>query len=200
MVLRVSRIIADVPAMASTHFDVAVATPERWHIRFNAVRSAVNINWVGASTRANTSPDCTRSPSFLTRSTLLAVGPQTISTAAIAISSPARHPFAREPKVTTLRCSSGTVATLVMSIPPSRSSETVSRMTCWTYSALRPCAARRESVTSDSEYKFMPRPPCVRQQCDTIGDASSLCVVRQNLFGDGNRGSLHECVLLRLLQ
>ena len=55
--------------------------------------------------------------------------PHTISTTAAATSRPARQPAARAPKVTTLRCSTGTVATEVTSMPPSRSSSMVRRIT-----------------------------------------------------------------------
>ncbi len=43
VVLRVSLIARRVPATASAHCRVRVATPDRWHSRFSAVRSAVRI-------------------------------------------------------------------------------------------------------------------------------------------------------------
>ena len=63
VVLRVSRTIAPVPASASAQRRVSVATPERWHSRFSADRSAVSISRVGAVTRARSVPGVTRWPS-----------------------------------------------------------------------------------------------------------------------------------------
>ncbi len=65
-VLRVSRIAAPVPSTASTHRRVAVATPERWHSRFSAVRSAVSRARTGPATVRTASPGLTWSPSEAT--------------------------------------------------------------------------------------------------------------------------------------
>ena len=56
IVLRVSRTIAAVPARASAHRRVSVATPERWQSRLSADRSAVSNRRVGAVTRATSVP------------------------------------------------------------------------------------------------------------------------------------------------
>ena len=56
VVLRVSRTTQPVPSSASAHRRVSVATPDRWHSRLSAVRSAVSSDRVGAVTRATSSP------------------------------------------------------------------------------------------------------------------------------------------------
>ena len=51
------------PSTASTHAEVAVAMPDKWHSRFRAVRSAVKSSLVGARNASTTCPGSTRWPS-----------------------------------------------------------------------------------------------------------------------------------------
>jgi len=68
-VLRLSLMNAPVPSTASTHWAVRVAIPDRWQIRFNAVRSTVSRPRVGpVSTRAG-SPGTAFEPSSASDST-----------------------------------------------------------------------------------------------------------------------------------
>ena len=122
VVLRVSRTIAPVPARASAQRRVSVATPERWHSKLSADRSAVSSSRVGAVTRARSVPGTTP----------LAVGDEIVEVrrrrSAHRIDHRGRHgetghdAVPRDPNVATLRCAAGTVAVDVTSTPPIRSS------------------------------------------------------------------------------
>ena len=121
MVLRVSRIRALVSPTASTQALVRVAVPDSRHTKLSMVRSMVNSSMVGALMVATTSPRTTRCPSAAFNSNASGV-PMNHSRAAANTGMPAMIP---EPRTTTsavLRASGETVAMLVMSSPPCRSS------------------------------------------------------------------------------
>jgi hypothetical protein len=120
-VLRVSSTRARVPARASTQREVAVATPDRWHARLSAVRSAVSRPRVGPSTRITTSPAFTRLPSGV-RCSMLRSSPTTLCRTSAATLSPATTPVSRAAKSPTARASARMVASLVTSTPRGRSS------------------------------------------------------------------------------
>ena len=124
--MRVSRTRADVPSSASAHCAVAVATPDRWHSRLSAVRSAVSRSRVRPVTVSRTSPRETRAPSPVT--TAISASPSdTMSNTAAATGTPAVTPVPRATRSIVERWSAGTVAAEVTSTPPSRSSATVAR-------------------------------------------------------------------------
>ncbi len=94
VVLRVSRIRADVPATASTQACVSVAIPLRWQSRLSAGRSALSTSCVRARTERITSPLATVAPSG-TSSAMSASSPQTYENTAAATGTPATTPAAR---------------------------------------------------------------------------------------------------------
>ena len=89
VVLRVSRTVPPVPSRASTQRRVSVATPERWHSRLSAVRSAVSRSWVGAVTRGDPGTRLDQRAVGDELSNSLAAGPHTISMTAAATGRPA---------------------------------------------------------------------------------------------------------------
>ena len=121
VVLRVSRTLAFVPSSASAQARVAVAMPERRHRMLSALRSPVSRSRVRVVTDSSFWPASTRSPSSTCRSTSNA-SVQTTDSTASAIRSPATVPASRAVKSPVATASSGTVATVVTSTPPSRSS------------------------------------------------------------------------------
>ena len=88
VVLRVSRILAPVPAMASANRRASVATPERRWMKFSAVRSAVRIGAAGPVTVRAAVPFSRRVPSAWWIS-ISSVGPTRRKTSA-AVAVPAR--------------------------------------------------------------------------------------------------------------
>ena len=138
-VLRVSRTRALVPSSAATQAAVAVATPERWHAKLSAVRSAVSSPLVGPATRITTSPADTRLPSG-TRSLISTSSPRTVWKTRAAIPSPATVPASRAAKTPAPRASAEIVATLVTS-SVGTSSASARSMCAWTSAGSRPAAA-----------------------------------------------------------
>ena len=92
VVLRVSQtwVAGLAAATASTSSRVALATPDRWHRKFSAVRSAVSRVRSGARTVATASPGATRSPSARVQVSSIAVS--TCAEASVAQARPARTP------------------------------------------------------------------------------------------------------------
>ena len=150
VVLRVSRTRAPVPSSASTQRCVSVATPDRWHSRLSAVRSAVRSRRVGAVTRAISVPGSTTDPSATSCSNWLAVDPHTISITAAATGRPAITPCARAPNVAVLTRSSGIVATDVTSTPSARSSSSATAISRATAAASNPAPSSIAVVAADN--------------------------------------------------
>jgi hypothetical protein len=114
VVFRVSRTVALLPARASAHLRVCVATPDIRHSRLSAVRSAVSRDRVGPVITASTSPRTTRVPSS-TRWSKVAVPPDVAANTWAATGSPATTPGARAISSAVPVWSAGMVDSLVTS-------------------------------------------------------------------------------------
>ncbi len=149
VVLRVSRTRVPVPARAraSAQRRVSVATPDRWQSRLSIVRSAVSRPRTRPVTASTLSPGCTRAPSLPMRSTAKSPSVATSSTAR-ATGSPASTPACRGRASAVPSRSKGTVATLVTSTPPSRSSSSAARASAKTETGSRPTPSRRSATSS----------------------------------------------------
>ena len=163
VVLRVSRISHDVPAIASTHVRVSVAIPLRWPKKFRAVRSASKIARVSPRTVMRTVPACTNVPSCT--STAISVSP-TSSRTARAISIPARTPLLRATKSAATFSVPDTVAIEVISSPPCRSS------------------ARARLMRSRSIITFLP--PDIRSSNILLDQLAARCASSRHHSSLGN--------------
>ncbi len=114
VVLRVSSTVALVPASASAHLRVWVATPDIRHSRLSAVRSAVSSERVGPVTTASTSPRATRVPSVI-RWSKVAMPPEVAAKTWAATGRPATTPGARATSSAVSTWPPGIVASLVTS-------------------------------------------------------------------------------------
>src|ERR1017187_204287 len=147
-VLRVSLMRALVPDTASTHFLVKGAMPDRWVIKFSAVRSAVRIARSGPSTVMRTAPASTITPSSM----LLPADPSPAPTswkAASATARPAMTPGARATTSAVPEIPGGIVAAVVTSGPSARSSARPAWMTRTTEAGSSPDDASREQSSAD---------------------------------------------------
>lgn len=141
VVLRVSRTLAPVPSSTSAQARVAVAMPESRHSRLSAPRSPVSRSRVRVVTVSSFWPGATRSPSSTCRSTANS-SVQTMDRTASAMRRPATTPASRAVKSPVATASSATVATVVTSTPPSRSSAMATCATSSTWTGSRPASAR----------------------------------------------------------
>ena len=116
---------------------VAVATPESWHSRLSAVRSAVSRVASGARTASATSPGRSRSPSARASRTSRS-SPQTRSSTRTATPTPANVPAGLVRNSPTATEPAGTHADVVRSAPSRRSSSRATSTTRSTSAVSRP--------------------------------------------------------------
>ena len=153
-----SRTCAFVEAMASAHWLVAVATPDKWPSKFSAVRSAVSNPRVGPSTLATRVPGSTRAPSATNCVNTTFSAPHTMSKTAPAIAKPAMQPVCRDAKTPALRCFAGTVEFVVTSGPLCKSSSRATEISRRTASMSKPAAVMRCADSSESLWCNMITP------------------------------------------
>ena len=135
------------PSSAATQCAVVVATPDRWHRKFSAVRSAVSSSPVGPSTVISTSPRLTGSPSA-TRRDHRDVGADDVAEDELGDRQARHHAVGPRHEVGDGRSRvTGMVAALVTSSPVGRSSS-MARTTA-SYTSLRVEAAARSSSSSE---------------------------------------------------
>lgn len=151
VVLRVSLTLALVPSRTSAQARVAVAMPESRQSRLSAPRSPVSRSRVRVVTVSSFWPGTTRSPSRTCRSTSNA-DVQTMDRTASATCRPDTTPASRAVKSPVATASSGTVATVVTSTPPSRSSAMATCATSSTWTGSRPASARSWASAGSSPH------------------------------------------------